>query len=82
MYVCVYLGRISTLIHIWLNNIDILSIHFCIDPFKLLYRRELVDKPSIINYFSSTFDQMLGHHLNVVVWAFATIHGIRFENER
>ena len=44
-----------------------LSTYFCLYPFKLLYQfydipPELVDKPSIINWFPSTFDLVLGHH--------------------
>ena len=63
----VYFGNISSLIHIWLNIIDIFCRHFFLNPFKLPYRfyyirRELADKPSITSYFPSTFCPILGHH--------------------
>ena len=65
----VYFSSISSLIHIWLNIIDIFCVHifFFVNPFKLPYwsndiRRELVDKSSIISYFPSTFCPTLGHY--------------------
>ena len=44
-----------------------MSTYFCVYPFKLLYRfddirRELVNKPTVINWFPSTFWPILGHH--------------------
>ena len=77
IYICklkyVYLGSISPLRHIWLNNIDIfLSTYFCIYPFKLLYWcygiwPELVNKPSMINWFPITFGLVKGHYLEICV---------------
>ena len=58
------------LIHIyifdWTSQTFFVYIFF-VNPFKLLnrsfdFRQELVDKPSIISYFSSTFCPTLGHH--------------------
>ena len=63
----VYFGNIFSLIHIWLNIIDIFCLHIFVNTFKLLYwsydiRRELVDKPSIISYFSIASSPTLCHH--------------------
>ena len=49
------------------HNRYFLSTYFFVNPFKLLYwsydiRWELVDKPSIISYFLSSFCPTLGHH--------------------
>ncbi len=65
IYVYVYFGSISSLIHIWLNIIGIFVYIFFVNPFELLYwsydiRRELVDKPSIISYFPSTYGPSSG----------------------
>ena len=54
-------------IYIWLNIRNIFAFVFFVNPFKLPYqsydiRQELVDKPSIISYFPSTFCSTLGHH--------------------
>ena len=62
MYVYVYFGSIYSLIHIWLNLMDIFVYIFFVNPFELPYRSygirwELVDKPSLISYFPSTFLQ-------------------------
>ena len=67
IYIYVYFGGISSLIHVWLNIIDIFCLHiFFVNPFELAnrsydIRQDLVDKPSIISYFPSTFCQTLGH---------------------
>ena len=68
VYIYIYIGSISSLIHISLNIIDIfLSTHFFVNPFELPYWSydiwlELDDKSSIISYFPSTFCTALGHH--------------------
>ena len=64
----VYFGSITSLIHTWSNIIDISCLHiFLVNPFELSYwsydiQQELVDKPSIISYFLSTFCPTLDHH--------------------
>ena len=68
IYFFFFFGSISSLIHFWLNIIDIFCQHiFFVNPLELPYwsydiRRELVDKPSIISYFPSTFCPTLVHH--------------------
>ena len=54
-------------IYIIEHNGDFLSTYFLVNPFELPYqfhdiRWELVDKPSIISYFPSTFCPTLGHY--------------------
>ena len=68
----VYLGSISSLMHISLNNIEILCLYiFCIYPFKLLHsflgiRRELSNETPIIDWFPTTFCPILAHHQGCV----------------
>ena len=55
------------------HNIHFLSTYVFVNHFKLPYRsydiqRELVDKPSIISYFPSTFSPNLGHHQGKVYY--------------
>ena len=50
----------------------LLSTYFCFNPFKLSYGcydiwPELVKKPSIINWFPSTFKPISGHHQGVCI---------------
>ena len=57
IYIFIY---IYTYIYIWLNIIDIF-VYIFFNPFVLPYRsydiwRELVDKPSIMSYFPSTWE--------------------------
>ena len=61
--------HIHTHTHIYLIEHDrhFLSTCVFVNPFELPYRsydirRELIDKPSIISYFPSTFCPTLGHH--------------------
>ena len=49
-----------------------LSTYFCIEPFKSLYQfydiwQELVNKPTIINWFPCTFYLILGHHQEMCI---------------
>ena len=60
--VCIYIY-----IYMIEHNRYFLSTYFFVNPFKLTYWSydiwwELVDKPSIISYFPSTFYPTLGHH--------------------
>ena len=62
LYIYIYIY-----IYLTEHNRHFLSTYFFVNPFELLYlsydiRRELVDKPSIISYFPSTFCPTLGHH--------------------
>ena len=71
LYIWVHLGSISSLMHISLNNIDVLFTYFCICPFQSLkwfysIRWELVDETLITNCYSSTFCPILGHHQGCV----------------
>ena len=60
-----------THIYIYISLIEyryFLSTYFFVNPFELPYwsydiRQELVDKPSIISHFPSTFCPTLGHYL-------------------
>ena len=67
MCVCIFCQNFFINTYFIEHNRHFLSTYFFVNPFELQYwsydsQRELVDKPSIISYFPSTFDLTLGHH--------------------
>ena len=67
IYIYIYWQHFFIDIYSIEHNRHFLSTYFFVNSFELLYRsydiwRELVDKPSVISYFPSTFCQTLGHH--------------------
>ena len=68
LYIYIYIYWQHFFINAYLieYNSHFLSMYIFVNPFELPYwsydiRRELVDKSSIISYFTSTFCQTLGH---------------------
>ena len=74
VHVCVCVFGQHSFVNTFLieQNRYFLPTDFCIHPFKLQYwfydnRWELVNKPSMINCFRSTFSLILGHHQKVCI---------------
>ena len=74
IYICVHFGSIPSLIHIWLNNIDIFFVYtflylsFQVAVSILWYPAGIgLKKPSIINWFPRTFCSILDHHQIVCI---------------